>query len=103
MISPMVFSSDHDINMYVYIYFCHIIHSFARVYHEDFEIFIRSQASLQCSSEKAMYPGNELLPGPQFHVYQHIPHLFIWGFNVAFNTVQVISRRVVGRAEETST
>ena len=25
------------------------------------------------------------------------------GFNVAFNTVQVISRRVVGRAEETST
>ena len=30
--------------------------------------------------------------------------LFIYlGFNVAFNTVQVISRRVVGRAEETST
>ena len=29
--------------------------------------------------------------------------LFIWGFYVAFNTVQVISRRVVGRAEETST
>ena len=28
--------------------------------------------------------------------------LFIWGFYVAFNTVQVISRRVVGRAEETS-
>ena len=28
---------------------------------------------------------------------------FIWGFYVAFNTVQVISRRVVGRAEETST
>ena len=25
------------------------------------------------------------------------------GFNVAFNTVQVISRQVVGRAEETST
>ena len=25
------------------------------------------------------------------------------GFYVAFNTVQVISRRVVGRAEETST
>ena len=25
------------------------------------------------------------------------------GFIVAFNTVQVISRRVVGRAEETST
>ena len=31
-------------------------------------------------------------------------HLFIYlGFYVAFNTVQVISRRVVGRAEETST
>ena len=30
--------------------------------------------------------------------------LFIYlGFNVSFNTVQVISRRVVGRAEETST
>ena len=30
--------------------------------------------------------------------------IFIYlGFNVAFNTVQVISRRVVGRAEETST
>ena len=26
-----------------------------------------------------------------------------WGFYVAFNTVQVISRRVVGRTEETST
>ena len=31
-----------------------------------------------------------------------IPFFFIWGFYVAFNTVQVISRRVVGRAEETS-
>ena len=31
-------------------------------------------------------------------------HLFIYlGFYVAFNTVQVISRGVVGRAEETST
>ena len=29
--------------------------------------------------------------------------LFYFGFYVAFNTVQVISRRVVGRAEETST
>ena len=33
-----------------------------------------------------------------------IVYLFVYlGFNVAFNTVQVISRRVVGRAEETST
>ena len=31
-------------------------------------------------------------------------HGFIYlGFYIAFNTVQVISRRVVGRAEETST
>ena len=31
-------------------------------------------------------------------------YLFIYlGFYVAFNTVQVISRRVVGRAEESST
>ena len=33
-----------------------------------------------------------------------LSYLFIYlGFYVAFNTVQVISRRVVGRAEETST
>ena len=36
-------------------------------------------------------------------VIKHI-HLFIYlGFYIAFNTVQVISRRVVRRAEETST
>ena len=35
---------------------------------------------------------------------KHVNNLFIYvGFYVAFNTVQVISRRVVGRAEETST
>ena len=33
----------------------------------------------------------------------HFIYLFIWGFRVTFNTVQVISRQVVGRAEETST
>ena len=33
--------------------------------------------------------------GPGYYYYL--------GFNVAFNTVQVISQRVVGRAEETST
>ena len=33
-----------------------------------------------------------------------LKHWFIYlGFYVALNTVQVISRRVVGRAEETST
>ena len=38
-------------------------------------------------------------------IVQHIfLCLFVYlGFYVAFNTVQVISRRVVGRAEETST
>ena len=39
-------------------------------------------------------------------VFDHVTfiNLFIYlGFYVAFNTVQVISRRVVGRAEETST
>ena len=30
-------------------------------------------------------------------------YFFIWGFYVAFNTIQVISQRVVGRVEETST
>ena len=36
--------------------------------------------------------------------FRHSLYLFIYlGFYVAFNTVQVISRRVVGRAEETST
>ena len=35
---------------------------------------------------------------------RHLCIVFIYlGFYVAFNTVQVISRRIVGRAEETST
>ena len=35
---------------------------------------------------------------------QLLDFLFVYlGFYIAFNTVQVISRRVVGRAEETST
>ena len=39
----------------------------------------------------------------QFLSHYHT-YLFIYlGFYVAFNTVQVISRRAVGRAEETST
>ena len=38
------------------------------------------------------------------HPTSSSPYLFIYlGFYIAFNTVQVISRRVVGRAEETST
>ena len=36
--------------------------------------------------------------------FNYVPFIFIYlGFYVAFNTVQVISRRVIGRAEETST
>ena len=38
------------------------------------------------------------------YVSQNVYCLFVYlGFYVAFNTVQVISRRVVGMAEETST
>ena len=38
-----------------------------------------------------------------FFLYMSI-YLFIYfGFYVAFNTVQIISRRVVGKADETST
>ena len=42
---------------------------------------------------------------PRYACYDfYIVFLFIYlGFYVAFNTVQVISQRVVGRAEETST
>ena len=36
-------------------------------------------------------------------VNPHLTQCVYLGFYVAFNTVQVISRRVVGRAEETST
>ena len=40
----------------------------------------------------------------RFLITLYIGYVFIYlGFYVAFNTVQVISRRVVGRAEETST
>ena len=43
------------------------------------------------------------IPITNWHEYFHF-HLFIYlGFYVAFKTVQVISRRVVGSAEETST
>ena len=46
--------------------------------------------------------GND--KGDTKHVNSQECNLFIYlGFYVAFNTVQVISRRVVGRAEETST
>ena len=44
------------------------------------------------------------LKGLQPLISNKLLYLFIYlGFYVVFNTVQVISRRVVGRAEETST
>ena len=38
-----------------------------------------------------------------FRCFEYYSYILYLGFYVAFNTVQVISRRVVGRAEETST
>ena len=38
----------------------------------------------------------------QIRLNKHLVFIYL-GFHVTFNTVQVISRRVVGRAEETST
>ena len=50
------------------------------------------------------HPGSVPLELSRDSLLQLLIYLFIYlGFNVAFNTVQVISRRVVGRAEETST
>ena len=41
---------------------------------------------------------------PQSHTGMFSVNLFIYlGFYIAFNTIQVISRRVVGRVGETST
>ena len=55
-----------------------------------------------------MYPGAHIYQKSQLSLRLKLlctnPSLFIYlGFYAAFNTVQVISRRVVGRAEETST
>ena len=37
-----------------------------------------------------------------YNIFEMLRFVYL-GFYVAFNTVQIISRRVVGRAEETST
>ena len=53
-----------------------------------------------------MVVGSNLVFGNiELHVLGALPeiYLFIWDFNVAFNSVQVISGRVVLWAEETST
>ena len=48
--------------------------------------------------------GTVAYMGDHYHLSLQMFGLFVYlGFYVAFNTVQVISRRVVGRAEETST
>ena len=54
----------------------------------QFLIDLMNRLGLTISEKKLVEPGTQF-------VYL--------GFYIAFNTVQVISRRVVGRAEETST
>ena len=52
---------------------------------------------MELSTAEPIFVNNSEVPDPDFPVFVY------FGFYVAFNTVQVISRRVVGRAEETST
>ena len=63
--------------------------------------------ALACPLSATMAETNvvfETVHSRKMHVLLTNIDLFIYlGFYVAFNTVQVISRRVVGRAEETST
>ena len=66
-----------------------------------------AQFSSSCSYGMEQTSSSHQNPGfrRQLKAYLfRLAYLFIYlGFYVAFNTVQVISRRVVGRAEETST
>ena len=60
--------------------------------------------SVFISSFKSNCRQEIFLPEHMHFSWQRFVCLFVYlGFYVAFNTVQVISRRVVGRAEETST
>ena len=64
--------------------------------------------SCNCGSSNCAYGCMTKLPvtmlSLSLYSWSGTFYLFIYlGFYVAFNTVQVISRRVVGRAEETST
>ena len=67
---------------------------------------IYSDVNNLCSSKS---PDMQISTNTCTNTDSQVPHfidfcLFVYlGFYVAFNTVQVISRRVVGRAEETST
>ena len=57
-------------------------------------------------SRVQIYNDNICILGSQQGNHKCTRHIFLFiylGFYVTFNTVQVISRRVVGRAEETST
>ena len=54
---------------------------------------------ITCTECKKYYVGET---GRAFRATIYVYFVYL-GFYVAFNTVQVISRRVVGRAEETST
>ena len=63
--------------------------AFGHVYYSKLFVYI----SYSTNSVDVMSPPSILL----YCVFIYL------GFYVAFNTVQVISRRVVGRAEETST
>ena len=59
----------------------------------------------QCHVNDQIFSGKGLLELTDPHIHCGCPYnLFIYlGFYVAFKTVEVISRPVVGRAEETST
>ena len=59
--------------------------------------------SLQCWTWTPTVCTDFLCPQTYPSWYNLYSDLFIWGFYVTFNTVQVISWQVVGRAEETST
>ena len=55
-------------------------------------------------STESIVTMKEKFSHPKATPFSYLLHLFIYlGFYVAFNTVQVISRWVVGRAEDTST
>ena len=58
------------------------------------------------SFKKMSFQHSKYVPSlaQDLSLYQNLCYLFIYlGFYIAFNTVQIISQRVVGRAEETST
>ena len=65
--------------------------------------FLLALASGKRRSEIHAWVANKASNLGQWEKVALFPSSVYLGFYVAFNTVQVISRRVVGRAEETST